>query len=496
MRHFEWGKGFAFIVLLVPDEEGEQACRAALRRALTERGQKLIEMPANTPEELEYISSPLLELQVGEDAGAVWVGRVVEEGAPDAAVWSEAWRRGVARLNQFRNPLRRAFAVPLIFAGAPGLHLILRENSPDLWSVRTLVTGVEPEAIGRAGGIERTPPAPERPSYRPDPELAMEEVERLRRAGASGLDVARILHRAGEGYAAQYRWEDAARAFSEALELRRRENAPAEKTANSAFRVAQVLYWVNRYEDAVRLLGRAEELYCQAGDVLGEANCTHSLGNIALIRSDHAEAQRRYEAAFLMYRQVGDVQGEANCIQNLGDIALSRSDHAEARRRYEAALPMYRQVGDVQGEANCIQSLGDIALRRSDHAEARRWYEAAIPMFRQVGDVLGEANCIRGLGEISLRRSDHAEAQRQYEAGTCAFRAHRRPIFGWRNPSPPGPNRDGPCRPTSACRGRPSRLVRHRPPGSGRSTRPGVRGRTSRIGSHSQLSAASAVRPT
>ena len=103
-----------------------------------------------------------------------------------------------------------------------------------------------------------------------------------------------------------------------------------------------------------------------------------------------------------LYRRVGDVLGEANCIWSLGDIALARSEHDQARDRYEATLPLFRRVGDVLGEANCIRSLGDIALRRSDHDQARDRYEAALPLFRRVGSVLGEANCIRGLGDIAL----------------------------------------------------------------------------------------------
>ncbi len=80
----------------------------------------------------------------------------------------------------------------------------------------------------------------------------------------------------------------------------------------------------------------------------------------------------------------GDVHSQARCIERLGRIALARSDHAQARRRYEDALPLFKQVRNVLGEANCIQLLGDIALERSDHVEARQRFEGALPLYHQV----------------------------------------------------------------------------------------------------------------
>jgi tetratricopeptide (TPR) repeat protein/transcriptional regulator with XRE-family HTH domain len=163
-------------------------------------------------------------------------------------------------------------------------------------------------------------------------------------------------------------------------------------------------------------------LYRQVGDVRGQANCIVSLGDIALRRSEHGTAKQAYEEALPLYRQAGDVLGQANCIQSLGSIALACSEHGTAKQTYEEALPLYRQVGSVLGQANCIKSLGDIALERSEHGTARQAYEEALPLYRQVADVLGQANCIRRLGDIALRRSELGTAKQAYEEALPLYR--------------------------------------------------------------------------
>ena len=419
LTHFDLSDGFAFIVLLVSNEEGAEVCRRALSHRLKAEGKTISDVDVSTPERLREIANALLLPDPDPLAGAIWVSKTVSEGDPDYAVWRQAWSGGLAALNQHRNPLRRHFTVPVILVGAPWLQEVLRENAPDLWSVRTLVAWVEPAALTIASHEPvRQAMTPRRG---PDPQLAMDEAERLRGKAGLELALARVLYRAGLGFIANYQWSHAVKVLREALDLRRSAGAGGEDIADTLYQLGGALRWKTDYKEAIADYAEALELYRGARSQQGEANCIQSLGDIALARSDHEEARRRYEQALPLHQQVGDVLGEANCIRSLGDIALRRSDHGEARWRYERALPLYQQVGDVLGEANCIQSLGDIALARSDHIEARRRYEQALPLYQQVGSVLGEANCIQSLGDIELRRSDHGEAKRRYEQALPLF---------------------------------------------------------------------------
>ena len=167
---------------------------------------------------------------------------------------------------------------------------------------------------------------------------------------------------------------------------------------------------------SARVLQRASDVARSKGDAEHEANCIRRLGDIALERSQHEEARRRYEEALPLYEQVGDVVGRAICIARLGDIALRRSQHEEARRRNEEALPLYEQVGDVHGRANCIVRLGDIALACSQHEEARELFEQSLSLYMLIPEPFSIGQTHRRLARIAPNaeeRRRHIIAARQ-----------------------------------------------------------------------------------
>jgi tetratricopeptide (TPR) repeat protein len=131
------------------------------------------------------------------------------------------------------------------------------------------------------------------------------------------------------------------------------------------------------------------------------------------MRRDRREA---YQRAQPLYEQIGDVLGQANCIQRLGEIALRRSDHDGAREAYQRAQPLYEQTGNVLGQANCITGLGDIALRRSDDNGARDAYEEALMLYMGISEPYSIGQTHRRLARLkenTTARCAHISAARE-----------------------------------------------------------------------------------
>ncbi|MBZ5626485.1 MAG: tetratricopeptide repeat protein [Acidobacteriia bacterium] len=208
----------------------------------------------------------------------------------------------------------------MIFVGAPWLQVVLRENAPDLWSVRTLVVRVKPEATDDISGIRFPSPDHARPSRGPDPELALEQASRLRGKQGAELAVARLLFRAGMGYAARNQWPEAVQAFSEALEIRQRIASPPEDVADAAYQLGKALTRLSRFDRATDVLAQARSAYESATNVVGSARSLRALGDVALKDSDPKTAS---------------VAREAKRIAS-GDWAKSHSGEPTSKRRLRA----------------------------------------------------------------------------------------------------------------------------------------------------------------
>lgn len=425
LTHIEISEGFSFVVLLVPDADWADACRFALSHSLDALDKSLLTVALSSPEDFKVeLPGRLLNLNISDRIGAVWLEKTVSEASPQFPEWQDAWHGMVARLNQFRNPLRRHFQVPLVFVGASWIQPLIREAAPDLWSVRTLVTRIQPQSepaqVGSQTGVLTT--EQEHVGLAIDPDFALKAAERLRGCRGKELAMANLLYRAGLGLNARSRWSEGESVLREALDLERQHRASEEKLANTLVALSNNLRWQSKFPEARVLLQDLRAYYQSTSDVKGEAGCMWWLAEIASSQSDNAVAQDRYEEALSLFRQVGFTEGEAYSIQRLGLLAIRRSESAKAKAYFEEALVLFQRIGNTLGEAVCLESLGDLARRNSDHATAQAHYEEALSLCRRTGSVLGEAVCIVGLGDLAESNSDYETARSRYEEALPLFR--------------------------------------------------------------------------
>ena len=425
LTHFDWGVGFSFVVILVPNPQDAEIRRQALERTLAAENKTITRISFSSPDELKQLAGTLLDLQTAPDTGAIWVSAVVSEANKDFLEWQAAWREAVARLNQFRNHLQQRFSLTLLFVGAPWLAETIRTYAPDLWSVRMLVIDIEPDASPlrdlQAAHQRYEPVTQSFSDSAPNVELALKAAAKLRGKIGNEAELVLYLIRAGHGLYDIFHLSEAEEVLKEAIQIQRQLDPKSEQLAEALYYLGVVQTMLTDPK-ASHHLNEALLLFRQAGNVQREANCTQSLGDIMLARSEHEKAQILFEKALSLYQRMRNVNGEANCIKSLGDIALRQSHHEEARFRYEKALSLFQRMGNVGGEANCIKSLGDIALRQSHHEEAHLQYEEALLFYRRIRNLQGEANCIRSLGDVALRQSRQEEARLRYEEALLLYR--------------------------------------------------------------------------
>jgi hypothetical protein len=113
----------------------------------------------------------------------------------------------------------------------------------------------------------------------------------------------------------------------------------------------------------------------------------------------------------------GLTEQAAQCSESLGDIAVAHSEHDTARKRCEEALPLYRKVGDVLGEANCIQSVGDIARTAGNAGEAESRYRESLALYARIPEPFSIGQTHRQLARLATgdpgARKAHVDAARE-----------------------------------------------------------------------------------
>ncbi len=352
------------------------------------------------PENLRRLSSTLLETQPPSNAGCVWIAAVEPDYGKAYPQWREAWQLAFARLNSHRNEIRRHFSLPLVFVGAPWLQEVMREIAPDLWSVRTLVVRIEP--LPQSGATKLTAePAKfdfEHERTGADPVFALKEAEKLRGLPGKELALARLLIRAGEGFASRHDWPSARKSYVEALELNQHAGAAPDLLLANLKQLAIACAITGRYRDSISYLETALNTAREIGDRSGEGNVLGILGNAYADLGQPRKAIEFYEQALVIFRAISDRRGEGSALCNLGNAYADLGQPRKAIEFYEQALVIFRAISDRRGEGGALGNLGTAYAELGQPLKAISFYEQQLVITREIGDRRGEGNALGNLG--------------------------------------------------------------------------------------------------
>lgn len=166
-----------------------------------------------------------------------------------------------------------------------------------------------------------------------------------------------------------------------------------------------------RPSQALEVLHRALDLYRDAGDCAGQANCHNSLGILHTVRGDWAQAELELSTAISLGRTAGTPDVWGLYTLNLGVVFLKTGDHDRARDLFGEALALFATVRHGERQLYALYNLAHLEYERGDAGAAAELFEVALAMARQVGHSDVEIGAAAGAGLARLERGELAAAQ-------------------------------------------------------------------------------------
>jgi adenylate cyclase len=219
------------------------------------------------------------------------------------------------------------------------------------------------------------------------------------------------------------RWDEAEKAYGQALNQSERSGEKAEQ-AHCLAVMAELDRKRGRYAEAMEKLERAREIFTTLGDRNGIAQVLHFRGTTATHQRKFREAEELYRSALSISRELGDHARTASLLSNLGILARMQGRYDEARQLNEEALTLRRTLGDKWAIAVSLNNLGNVAIDQGKFDEARRLHEEGLGLRREVGDMWVVANSLNNLGNLARGQGDYLQADARYRESLKIFREY------------------------------------------------------------------------
>ncbi len=154
------------------------------------------------------------------------------------------------------------------------------------------------------------------------------------------------------------------------------------------------------YEQARATLEKSLELL-RASDAQQElANAYATLGDLANVRGQMAQAQRLYHKSMATNTECGVEYNIARGHHRLGRIAIQSGAYEKAQKHFYQSLTRFQALAHQRGTTQALGELGLLARRRGDYGQARAYYQDALALSREIGDRENTARWLYHLSDV------------------------------------------------------------------------------------------------
>ncbi|WP_244950151.1 AfsR/SARP family transcriptional regulator [Streptomyces griseofuscus] len=155
----------------------------------------------------------------------------------------------------------------------------------------------------------------------------------------------------------------------------------------------------------------AYEASARAGNRIGQAAMSYSLGTLHMFQTQMEQADERFGRARELFEAEGHDHGRALVLRNAAYLDSVRGDDAAMREKYDEALAITRLVGDRIGEAHILRSLAGWWLASGHTERARTLLEQALTISREENCLRVQAQVLQRFAELHLALDQPRHAQ-------------------------------------------------------------------------------------
>ncbi|WP_433653889.1 tetratricopeptide repeat protein [Nocardia sp. CA-128927] len=186
--------------------------------------------------------------------------------------------------------------------------------------------------------------------------------------------------------------------------------------------LANVAIQRSALDEALRLLGVAQEYAKQLDDLEFTAECCQVLGTALIQTGEHDAAIEQMDSARKIFEEIEEWAKVAVCYEQSGMAHFSMGRHAVAETMLSAARDGFAHTGVVRQMAGADMHLGLVYCETGRFDDAERSYERARGFFVELGFDADMALAEANLGGLYLKRDDYDAAVRAYRSAEETLR--------------------------------------------------------------------------